>query len=50
MKRILLATFFVALMAVGFVGLLAKSDHRADRNVPGATTGPGRASMTDPDR
>jgi hypothetical protein len=50
MKRIstaLLAAFLLALVVVGLVGLLAKGDHRTDRNVPGATTGPGRASLTD---
>ena len=49
-KRVLttlLATFLFALVAAGLVGLVAKGDHRTDRNVPGATTGHGRASIAD---
>jgi len=49
MKRntaIILALF--ALFLVGAVGLLSNADHRTDRNVPGATTGAGRASVADP--
>jgi hypothetical protein len=52
MKRILpalITTLLVGVVAIVLVGLLAKGDHRTDRNIPGATTGPGRASMGDPE-
>jgi len=39
--------FILSVFVVGFVGVMAKGDHRTDRNVPGATTGKGRASVTD---
>ena len=39
--------FVFSLFVVGFVGLMAKGDHRTDRNIAGATTGAGRASVTD---
>jgi hypothetical protein len=53
MKRVaaaLLTGVLLTLVVVGLVGLLSKADHRTDRNVPGATTGVGRSSFTDPDQ
>jgi hypothetical protein len=39
--------FVVSLVIVGLVGIVGKGDHRTDRNVPGATTGNGKASLSD---
>jgi hypothetical protein len=48
-KPALLTGLVFVLIAVGLIGA-SKLDHRTDRNVPGATTGVGRASLTDHDR
>jgi hypothetical protein len=45
--RILLAAFLLSLGVVLFLGVMMKGDHRSDRNVPGATTGPGRSSVAE---
>ena len=44
MKRNTVIILFVfSLLVVGVVGLLMNGDHRTDRNIPGATTGAGKA-------
>jgi hypothetical protein len=48
MKHSILATLGLLLAAAVFIGFMAMLDHRIDRNVPGATTGSGRASLIDP--
>jgi hypothetical protein len=40
--------FISSLVIVGLVGWIGKADHRTDRDVPGATTGAGKASVADP--
>jgi hypothetical protein len=49
MKRSTAITLFVfSLVILTMVGILSHGDHRTDRNVPGSTTGAGRASIADP--
>jgi hypothetical protein len=48
MKRSTAILLFVfSLFVVGFVGFMSKGDHRTDRNIPGSTTGAGKASVID---
>jgi hypothetical protein len=48
MKRSTAIILFVfSLIMLAGVGILAQGDHRTDRNVPGSTTGAGKASLTD---
>jgi hypothetical protein len=49
MKRSTAISVFVfSLVVLAMVGILSRGDHRTDRNVPGSTTGAGKASIADP--
>jgi hypothetical protein len=47
MKRAIIGLIGILVILTCFVGFVATLDHRTDRNVPGSTTGAGRASATD---
>jgi hypothetical protein len=47
MKRVILFFVGILVILVCFIGFVATLNHRTDRNVPGSTTGAGRASVMD---